>query len=140
MNEAHALGARGERFAAKMLAARGLRILARNTRIQGVEIDLIAYDPSTDELVVVEVKTASDGRNGLRQLSPRQRRRLARATRVLACHGPVRAEAIAIHADQSPRYRFLAKRISLAFMMAIASLTQRLRREVMYRIRSCRRR
>lgn len=140
MSDAQTLGARGERVAAKTLAARGLRIIARNTRIQGVEIDLIAYDPSTDELVVVEVKTTSDGSDGLRRLSSRQRRRLARATRVLARHGRVRAEAIAIYADQSPRYRFLAKRISRAFMMAISSLTQRLRREVIYRIRSCRRR
>ena len=50
-----ALGAEGEARAARYLEARGWRILARNTRAAGVEIDLIAIRFGV--LAFVEVKT-----------------------------------------------------------------------------------
>jgi putative endonuclease len=50
-----ALGAQGEDRAAAHLARRGYRILARNARAGGVEIDLVAQ--RGDTLVFVEVKT-----------------------------------------------------------------------------------
>jgi putative endonuclease len=50
-----ALGAAGEALAATHLEARGWRILARNVRAGGVEIDLVARRRSV--LAIIEVKT-----------------------------------------------------------------------------------
>ena len=127
MNKSHGLGAWGERTAARQLTRRGLRVLAKNTRIQGVEVDLIAYDPSTDELVVVEVKTTGNGSDGSRRISTSQRRRLARATQVLSNYNRVRAEAISIDGSQLPRYRSFATRISMLFITSMSSLIHRFR-------------
>ncbi len=49
------LGARGEREAERFLRRKGLRILHRNWRCEGGEVDLIAQDGRW--LVFVEVKT-----------------------------------------------------------------------------------
>jgi putative endonuclease len=49
------LGRRGERAAEKYLKRIGYRIVARNYRAAGAEIDLVAMDGAT--LVFVEVKT-----------------------------------------------------------------------------------
>jgi putative endonuclease len=49
------LGRRGERAAEKHLKRHGYRIVARNFRAAGAEIDLVALDGDT--LVFVEVKT-----------------------------------------------------------------------------------
>lgn len=50
-----ALGAMGERLATRRLRRQGYRIMARNYRVAGAEIDVIAMDGDT--LVFVEVKT-----------------------------------------------------------------------------------
>lgn len=70
------LGAKGERLAAKYLRRQGYRLLERNFRSPGGEIDIIAQDG--DGLVFVEVKTrrgrreefikASVNRNKMRRL------------------------------------------------------------------------
>lgn len=79
----HALGRRGERFAAEHLRRLGLAPLGRNERTRYGEIDLIAFDGRT--LVFAEVKTRRvDPRPGgprpdqlpLVWLRPRQRVRL----------------------------------------------------------------
>src|SRR5260370_38528979 len=49
------LGRRGERAAEKYLKRKGYRIVARNFRASGAELDLVAVDGET--LVFVEVKT-----------------------------------------------------------------------------------
>jgi len=64
-NPTKALGQRGEQAAARFLKKSGLKILARNYRCPGGEIDLIALDTSTgrngkpETIVFVEVKTRS---------------------------------------------------------------------------------
>ena len=55
MREPLRLGARGERAAEKYLKRHGYRIVTRNFRASGAEIDLVAMDGET--LVFVEVKT-----------------------------------------------------------------------------------
>lgn len=57
------LGRRGEELAAQLLGERGWEVLARNVRLRGGEIDLIARDGDT--LAFIEVKTASVRRNPL---------------------------------------------------------------------------
>jgi putative endonuclease len=69
-------GARGERAAARYLRKRGYRILAMNFRVPGGEADIVA---EKDELlVVVEVKTRSDGGAGgaLTAVTPAKARRV----------------------------------------------------------------
>jgi len=52
-------GNKGENYAQEFLTQKGLRILGRNFRIWGGEIDIIAKDLKTKEIVFVEVKTRS---------------------------------------------------------------------------------
>ncbi|HEY4669815.1 MAG TPA: YraN family protein [Tepidiformaceae bacterium] len=49
------LGEFGERIAAHRLEASGMKVVARNVRTRGGEIDLIAHDG--DDVVFVEVRT-----------------------------------------------------------------------------------
>jgi len=54
-NDRQGLGRRGETLAARHLQQLGMRIVERNVRLPGGEIDLVAWE--ADELVFVEVKT-----------------------------------------------------------------------------------
>lgn len=54
-----ALGGHGERLAAEYLRANGMRIVERNWRCPHGELDIVAFDESTCEHVIVEVKTKS---------------------------------------------------------------------------------
>jgi putative endonuclease len=83
-----ALGAEGERRAARHLARRGYRIVARNVRADGVEIDLVVRRGST--IAFVEVKTRRCTRFGPPELAvdPRKQARLVRgAAAWLHAHG-----------------------------------------------------
>lgn len=51
------LGAWGESCAASYLVSSGYRVLARNWRCRGGELDIVAFDPARDAIVGVEVKT-----------------------------------------------------------------------------------
>ena len=77
-----ALGAAGERKAARHLRRHGLRIIARNWRCKQGELDILARDGEV--LVVVEVRTASGHRPyaGAPELTvgPRKQARLMRLT------------------------------------------------------------
>ncbi|MGH7988523.1 MAG: YraN family protein [Candidatus Binataceae bacterium] len=78
------LGPRGERVAARYLRRRGYRIVARNFRAAGGEIDLVAMDNGT--LVFVEVKTRSGTVAGLPQeaVDLRKQARIRRAAAAFA--------------------------------------------------------
>jgi putative endonuclease len=73
-----ALGAAGESRAAEHLERAGYRIVARNARAAGVEIDLVAV--RGDLVIFVEVKTrTSDGfGGGAEAVDARKQARLAR--------------------------------------------------------------
>lgn len=51
------IGSKGEQLAADFLSAKGYRIVQRNYFAFKVEIDLIALDESTNQIVFTEVKT-----------------------------------------------------------------------------------
>ncbi len=55
MHAPHTLGTEGERLAARYLAGKGYRVIARNFRFLRNEIDIIAADGET--LCFIEVKT-----------------------------------------------------------------------------------
>ena len=59
---AQARGAAAEALAAEHLAAHGLRVIARNVRCRGGEVDLVCLDRS--HVVFVEVRLRRNGRFG----------------------------------------------------------------------------
>jgi len=79
-----ALGRRGERAAEKHLRRIGYRIVARNFRAAGAEIDLVAIDGDT--LVFVEVKTRRSRAAGAPEeaVDERKQKRMRRAAEVFA--------------------------------------------------------
>lgn len=103
-----ALGAAGERLAARFLRRRGYRIVARNVQAPGGEADLIAVAPDRRTIVFVEVKTRlshdSTGRptyNPEVNIDARKRRAMLRAARAIArrrqwLDRPLRIDVIAV--------------------------------------------
>jgi putative endonuclease len=103
-------GAIGEAAAAAWFEARGYRVLARNVRWRGGEIDLVVRHG--DVVVVVEVKSRTGTGFGhpVDAVTPRKRRRLVRlAARYLAAAGlddaVVRFDAVAVHLTRDGRVR-----------------------------------
>ena len=76
MNVHGTVGRLGEDLAVDLLAASGYRIVARNVRMPGGEIDIICRDGDT--VVFVEVKTRASARFGsaLAAVDARKRRTL----------------------------------------------------------------
>lgn len=58
------LGAWGEQCACNYLRTQGYRILDRNWRGRGGELDIVALDPAREAVVTVEVKTRRAARTG----------------------------------------------------------------------------
>jgi putative endonuclease len=105
-----ALAAEGERLAAEHLARAGYRIVARNVRADGVEIDLVVA--RGDLIVFVEVKTRSGRGFGAPEeaVDGPKRARLVRGARAwLHAHAPGRARArfdvIAVEPDAAGELR-----------------------------------
>jgi putative endonuclease len=78
-DDRRALGAEGEARAARFLARRGYRIVARNVRAGGVEVDLVVRRASL--VAFVEVKTRRTSSQGAPELAvdARKQARLVRA-------------------------------------------------------------
>lgn len=74
-------GARAEALAAEFLMARGMEILARNYRVKGGEIDLIARDGRLTVFVEVRLRRSADFGGAGGSISQAKRRRLLRAAR-----------------------------------------------------------
>jgi putative endonuclease len=74
-------GEHGEEIAAAFLTARGYRILERNFRCKGGEVDIIARDPADKSLVFVEVKSRRSLSYGVPQLAvtPFKQRQISKA-------------------------------------------------------------
>ena len=74
-------GELGEEVAANFLIARSYRILERNFRCKGGEVDIIAHDPGDKSLVFVEVKARRGLSYGVPQLAvtPFKQRQISKA-------------------------------------------------------------
>jgi putative endonuclease len=74
-------GELGEEIAANFLIARGFRILERNFRCKGGEVDIIARDPGDKSLAFIEVKTRRGHSYGVPQLAvtPFKQRQISKA-------------------------------------------------------------
>ena len=75
------VGKLGEEIATAFLIARGYRILERNFRCKGGEVDIIARDPGDKSLLFVEVKARRDLSYGVPQLAvtPFKQRQISKA-------------------------------------------------------------
>ncbi len=62
-------GQQGEDVASRFLATNGYRIVERNFRCKGGEVDIIAHDPAAQSFVFIEVKTRRDLSYGVPQLA-----------------------------------------------------------------------
>ncbi len=109
-DDRRALGAEGELRAAEYLARRGWRILERNARVEGVEIDMVARRGGL--VAFVEVKTRRVRRFGGPELAVdrRKRARLARgAAGWLRARDArarrVRFDVVAVEVDGERRWR-----------------------------------
>jgi len=85
------IGRAAEAAAARMLERQGYRILQRNFRARGGEIDLVAQDGAT--LAIVEVRYRAGGRfgGGAESVTPGKQRRIVRAARMLLAVQPALA-------------------------------------------------
>jgi len=100
------LGVRGEREAARLLRRKGHRVLARNVRAPGGEVDLITLAPDRRTVVFVEVKAREtrEGRAGLDPeagVTPAKGARLVRLAQMIAAREgwrdrPLRIDVVAI--------------------------------------------
>jgi putative endonuclease len=74
-------GILGEDIASAFLTVRGFRILERNFRCKGGEVDIIARDPGDKSLVFVEVKARRTLSYGMPQLAvtPFKQRQISKA-------------------------------------------------------------
>lgn len=77
-------GRAGEQLAASYFECRGLAVIARNTRLAGVEVDLIVADGAVQAIVEVRVRSRADFGGAISTLDARKRERLRRAA--LALH------------------------------------------------------
>jgi len=95
-------GRAGEALAAAYLEMVGCRILARNTRLAGVEVDLLVEDGGTQVLVEVRARSRPDYGGAAQSVDFRKRQRLLQAARAIeAGAGRVRIDVVAldVHAD-----------------------------------------
>jgi putative endonuclease len=96
---AQARGAAGEQLAADFLAARGLRVLERNFRVRGGEIDLVCRDGGTTVFVEVRCRSRADFGGAAASITAAKRARLVLAARHwLQRHGegPCRFDCVLI--------------------------------------------
>jgi len=88
MSLAQGRGAAAEEKAAAYLAARGLRLLERNFRVRGGEIDLVCQDGDTTVFVEVRLRSRADYGGAAASITAEKQRRLILAARHwLARHG-----------------------------------------------------
>jgi putative endonuclease len=117
------LGSRGEELAAAHLQATGYRILERNFRSRGGEVDIVARDRD-GTIVFVEVKTRSNLVFGLPQLAvtSRKQRQIAKGalTWLSRNHGhdqSARFDVIAVllHDDKNFQLEHIVNAFDLAY-------------------------
>lgn len=112
--KARARGHAGELSAALLLLFKGYRILARNVRLGGGELDLVALGPWWQDrpapLVFVEVRVRGSLSEAAASIGPEKRRRIEsaagafRTTRPSHAHRPCRFDAVLIVPGRAPRH------------------------------------
>ena len=99
-----AIGAAGEQRAARFLERQGVRIIERNFRVKGGEIDLVCRQADTILFVEVRLRSRKDyGGAAASITSSKQRRLILAARHWLHRHGdlPCRFDALLINGPES---------------------------------------
>jgi len=82
------IGDAGEEVAARHLAAHGLKLLARNFRVKGGELDIVCREGATTVFVEVRRRASADFGGAAYSITPTKQKRLVLAARHwLARHG-----------------------------------------------------
>jgi putative endonuclease len=91
----------GEALAAAYLELVGIRTRARNHRVAGVEVDLIALDGATHVVVEVKLRGRVDYGGAALAVDRAKRERLMRAARAIGANGAarVRIDVVAIELE-----------------------------------------
>ena len=103
-----AIGRRGEDAAARHLEIHGLKVLERNYRCRGGEIDLVMLEGNTLVLVEVRLRTSSEFGGAAASVGPRKQRRFILAARHLMMIRPAyrklqaRFDVVALEAGAQP--------------------------------------
>jgi putative endonuclease len=100
MGIAGAHGRAGEALAAAYLELRGCVIAARNVRLAGVEVDLVAEEGRTQVLVEVKTRTRGDYGGAAQAVDQAKRARLLRAAQALDPSRPRRIDVVAIETSE----------------------------------------
>jgi putative endonuclease len=109
VNQHGRLGRRGEETAVRLLEERGYVVIARNVRLPGGEIDVIARDGAA--IAFVEVKTRASSRYGsaLAAVDARKRRILralaADWLQIAAPRARARFDVVTIDGDRAELHR-----------------------------------
>ncbi|HIE03393.1 MAG TPA: YraN family protein [Candidatus Latescibacteria bacterium] len=104
-------GTSGEDLAAKWLEGKGIKVLARNFRARGGEVDIVAKDG--DVLAFVEVKTGRSGAFGPPEswVTLRKRAHLVKAAQVYLAKNPwdgdVRFDVVAVEVGKCVKIRHI---------------------------------
>ena len=115
MGVAKSRGRAAEAMAAAYIELMGWEVLARNLRLSGVEVDLIACDGTAHIVIEVRCRTRSDYGGAALTIDGVKRGRLLRAAQTLARSDsiPVRIDVVAIDCDlQGARIRHYRNAIS----------------------------
>jgi putative endonuclease len=104
-------GQAGEDLACAYLQQHGLRVMERNYRCRGGEIDIIARDGGTVVFVEVKERTGASHGTAVEAVTPMKRSRVVRAARTYAARhalseSPLRFDVVAIDwGSEGPRIR-----------------------------------
>ena len=118
------VGNLGEEIAANLLLAGGFRILERNFRCKGGEVDIIARDPVDKSLVFIEVKTRRGISYGVPQLAVTlfKQRQISKATlswlsknRLHDTNARFDVIAILLHTDGTHQIEHIKNAFDLAY-------------------------
>ncbi len=95
-------GRAGEALAVAYLELAGCRVLARNLRLAGVEVDAVASDGPARVVVEVKLRSRPDYGGATAAVDHRKRERLVRAARELLRQGARRVRVDVVAVDLTP--------------------------------------
>jgi putative endonuclease len=95
-------GQAGEALAVAYLQLKGCRLVARNAKLAGVEVDVVVDEDATRVLVEVRLRSRGDFGGAAASIDHRKQQRLVRAARALEQQGITRVRIDVIAVDLAP--------------------------------------